>query len=78
MSYRKLLGYVLLEDDDDNSTETDYDISKLEDDWEDPCQEFGHSIVFFLTIITAFIGWILYGWLLYVRYWHLHLIQETF
>ena len=70
MSSRKLLGYVLYVPDDsgDNSTETEYDISELEDDWEDPCQEFNHSILFFLTIITAFIGWILYGWLIYVRF----------
>lgn len=66
MFSRKLLSYILLEqDDDDNSTE--YDASELEDDWEDPCQEFNHSILFFLTIITAFIGWLLYGWLLFVR-----------
>ena len=68
MSSRKLLGYILLPDNgDDNTTETEYDVSELEDDWEDPCQEFNHSILFFLTIITAFIGWILYGWLVYVR-----------
>ena len=68
MSSRRLLGYVLLaENSEDNSTETEYDISELEDDWEDPCQEFNHSILFFLTIITAVIGWVLYGWLIYVR-----------
>ena len=68
MSSRKLLGYILLADNgDDNATDTEYDVSELEDDWEDPCQEFNHSILFFLTIITAFIGWILYGWLVYVR-----------
>ena len=66
MSSRKLLAYLLLEQDEDNSTE-EYDVTDLEDDWEDPCQEFNHSILFFLTIITAFIGWLLYGWLLFVR-----------
>ena len=66
MSSRKLLAYLLLEQDDDNSTE-EYDVTDLEDDWEDPCQEFNHSILFFLTIITALIGWLLYGWLLFVR-----------
>ena len=67
MFHRKLLGYVVLEDGYDNSTETEYDVSELEDDWEDPCGEFSHSILFFLTVITAFAGWILYGWLIYVR-----------
>ena len=66
MSSRKLLAYLLLEQDEDNSTE-EYDVTDLEDDWEDPCQEFNHSILFFLTIITALIGWLLYGWLLFVR-----------
>ena len=66
MTSRKLLHYILLaEDDDGNGTE--YDASDLEDDWEDPCQEFNHSILFFLTIITAATGWILYGWLIYIR-----------
>ena len=69
MSSRKLLDYFLIEqdgDDDNNSTE-EYDASEIEDDWEDPCQEFNHSIVFFLTIIAAVVGWLLYGWLLFVR-----------
>ena len=66
MPSRKLLAYLLLEQDEDNSTE-EYDVTDLEDDWEDPCQEFNHSILFFLTIITALIGWLLYGWLLFVR-----------
>ena len=66
MSSRKLLSYILLEQDDDNNS-TEYDATELEDDWEDPCQEFNHSILFFLTIITAFIGWLMYGWLLFIR-----------
>ena len=66
MPSRKLLAYLLLEQDEDNSTE-EYDVTDLEDDWEDPCQEFNHSILFFLTIITAFIGWLMYGWLLFIR-----------
>ena len=66
MPSRKLLAYLLLEQDEDNSTD-EYDVTDLEDDWEDPCQEFNHSILFFLTIITSLIGWLLYGWLLFVR-----------
>ena len=66
MTSRKLLSYILLAEDDDGNA-TEYDASELEDDWEDPCQEFSHSILFFLTIITASIGWILYAWLIYIR-----------
>jgi cytochrome b561 len=33
-----------------------------EEDWADPCQEFAHSVLFFLIVVVACIGWIVFGY----------------
>jgi hypothetical protein len=30
------------------------------DEWSDPCQEFAHSVLFFMTVFFATTGWIIY------------------
>ena len=37
------------------------------EEWQDPCHEYDHSIVFLTMVFLTFLVWIFHAWLLYVR-----------
>lgn len=48
----------------------EYSLEDVENDelqWQDPCHEFDHSILFFLIVLAFLAFWAFHGWLLYVR-----------
>ena len=37
-------------------------LASSDEDWADPCQEFAHSVLFFMIVAVASVGWITFGY----------------